>query len=147
MSCFCRNRDTTSGPNVNETPRSFSLQPVMSLSGSDHSKSQSRPQSGIYTSQPGDIQVSAGPNRSRVSQNERATYIGRTHDTTDLLHRVQVRTQASMHGEDLLINDGCDWQAVEAIRECLPQFDVVPPLTFIIEAVDPIDRCTLVVAP
>ena len=42
-SCFCKNFETTSGPNVNETPRSFSPQPVTSLSGSDHSKSQSKP--------------------------------------------------------------------------------------------------------
>jgi hypothetical protein len=46
MSCFCRNRETTSGPNVNETPRSFSLHPVISLSGSDHRRSQRRPVSG-----------------------------------------------------------------------------------------------------
>lgn len=43
ISCFCRNLDTTSGPNVKDTPRSFSDQPVMSLSGSDHSRSQSNP--------------------------------------------------------------------------------------------------------
>lgn len=52
-----------------------------------------------------------------------------------------------MHGEDLLVDDGCDWQTVETVRERLPQLDVVPPLTFIIEAVDPVDRRTLVVAP
>src|SRR5579862_7614241 len=43
MSCFWRNRDTTSGPNVKETPLSFSDQPVMSLSGSDQSRSHSNP--------------------------------------------------------------------------------------------------------
>jgi hypothetical protein len=43
MSCFCKNLDTTSGPNVKDTPRSFSLQPVISLSGSDQSKSHKRP--------------------------------------------------------------------------------------------------------
>lgn len=48
ISCFWRKRDTTSGPNVKETPRSFSLQPVISLSGSDHRRSQRSPQSGIY---------------------------------------------------------------------------------------------------
>ena len=44
MSCFCRNRDTTSGPKVKETPLSFSDHPVMSLSGSDHSRSQRSPE-------------------------------------------------------------------------------------------------------
>lgn len=43
MSCFARYLETISGPNVNETPLSFSPQPITSLSGSDHSKSQSRP--------------------------------------------------------------------------------------------------------
>lgn len=52
-----------------------------------------------------------------------------------------------MHGENLLVDDGCDWQAIEAVCECLPQFDVISPLAFVVEAVDPIDRCTLVVAP
>lgn len=52
-----------------------------------------------------------------------------------------------MHGENLLVNDGRDWQAIEAVCECLPQFDVISSLTFVVEAVDPIDGCTLVIAP
>ena len=43
-SCRFKNFETTSAPNVNETPRSFSPQPWTSLSGSDHNKSQSRPE-------------------------------------------------------------------------------------------------------
>lgn len=50
----------------------------------------------------------------------RKTYIGRTHDAADLLHGVQVGAQATMHGEDLLIDDGSDRQAIEAIGERLP---------------------------
>ena len=42
-SCLLRNLPTISIPNVKETPRSFSPQPATSLSGSDHSKSQSNP--------------------------------------------------------------------------------------------------------
>lgn len=45
-SCLCRNLATTSEPNVNDTPLSFSPQPRTSLSGSDQSKSHSRPWSG-----------------------------------------------------------------------------------------------------
>ena len=40
-----RKRVTTSVPNVNETPRSFSPHSDVSLSGSDHNKSQSNPKS------------------------------------------------------------------------------------------------------
>ena len=50
-----------------------------------------------------------------------------------------------MHGEDLLVNDGRDGQAVEAICEGLPQLDVVPSLALIVETVDTVDRGALVV--
>lgn len=46
ISCLWRNLATTSDPKVKETPRSFSPQPITSLSGSAHSKSQSKPWSG-----------------------------------------------------------------------------------------------------
>lgn len=52
-----------------------------------------------------------------------------------------------MHGEDLLVNDGCNGKAVEAIGECLPQLDVIATLALIVEAVDSIDGGALVVAP
>jgi hypothetical protein len=51
-----------------------------------------------------------------------------------------------MHGEDLLINDGGNRQAVEAVRERLPKLDVVATLALIVEAIDAVDRGTLVVA-
>ena len=50
-----------------------------------------------------------------------------------------------MHGEDLLVNDGGDGQAIEAICEGFPQLDVVPSLALIVEAVDAVDRGALVV--
>lgn len=50
-----------------------------------------------------------------------------------------------MHGENLLIDDGRNRQAVEAVGECLPKFDVIPPLALIIEAIDTVDRRALVV--
>jgi len=31
-----------------------------------------------------------------------------------------------MHCEDLLIDDRSNWQAIEAISKCFPEFDVVP---------------------
>ena len=36
----------------------------------------------------------------------------------------------SMTTEDLVIHNGCDGQAVEAVCEGLPQLDVVPSLAF-----------------
>lgn len=51
-----------------------------------------------------------------------------------------------MHGEDLLINDGGNRQAVEAVGECFPQLDVVPSLALVVETIDTVDGGALVVA-
>jgi hypothetical protein len=74
------------------------------------------------------------------------TYVGRAHDTSDLLHGVEVGAKTTVHGEDLLINDGGDGQAVEAVGKCLPQLDVVASLALIVESVDAVDGRALVVA-
>jgi hypothetical protein len=39
-----------------------------------------------------------------------------------------------MTAENLLVNDSSNGQAVEAICECLPQFDIVSTLTLIIKS-------------
>ena len=52
-----------------------------------------------------------------------------------------------MHTEDLLIDNGSNGQAVEAIREGLPQFDVVASLALIIKAVCSVDCLAFVVSP
>lgn len=51
-----------------------------------------------------------------------------------------------MHREDLLVDDCGDRQAVEAVRKCLPQLDVVAPLAFVVEAVDAVDAGALMVS-
>lgn len=51
-----------------------------------------------------------------------------------------------MHREDLLVDDGSNRQAVEAVGKRLPQLDVVATLALVVEAVDAVDRGALVVA-
>lgn len=75
------------------------------------------------------------------------TNISGSHDASDLLHRVQVGAEASVHSEDLLINDGGNRKTVEAIRKCLPQLDIIPAFTLIVEAVDAVDGRAFVVTP
>jgi hypothetical protein len=48
---------------------------------------------------------------------------------------------------DLLIDECCNWQTVEAIREDLPQPDVISPFALVIEAIYAVDRRALVVSP
>lgn len=50
-----------------------------------------------------------------------------------------------MHGEDLLVDDGSNGQAVEAVGEGLPKLDVISPFAFIVETVDSVNGGTLVV--
>lgn len=82
---------------------------------------------------------------ARVIIEQESTHIGGPHDSADLLHRVQIGAQASVHGENLLVNDGRDGQAVEAVGEGFPQLDVVSALALIVEAIDTVDGGTLVV--
>lgn len=73
-------------------------------------------------------------------------YISGSHDPADLLHGVQIRAQTSVHGEDLLVDNGGNWQAVEAVCEGLPKLDVVSALALVVKAVDTVDGGALVVS-
>jgi len=49
--------------------------------------------------------------------------------------------------EDLVVDNGGDGQAVEAVRERFPQLDRKPPLAFVVKPVNSVDRGALVVSP
>jgi hypothetical protein len=72
--------------------------------------------------------------------------IGRAHDSPDLLHGLEIGAETSVHGEDLLVNDGGNGETVEAVGESLPELDVVATLALVVESVDTVDRGALVVA-
>ena len=48
-----------------------------------------------------------------------------SHDTFYLVHALQLRANAAMHAEDLLIYNGGYWEAIEAISESFPQFYII----------------------
>jgi hypothetical protein len=73
------------------------------------------------------------------------TYISWTHHPANLLHGVKIWAEATVHGENLLVNDGSNRQAIEAVRECLPELDVVSTLALVVKAVDTVDRGALVI--
>lgn len=73
------------------------------------------------------------------------THISRAHDSANLLHGVQVGAQTTVHGENLLVNDGGNGEAVEAVGEGLPELDVVSALALIVESINTVDRGALVV--
>lgn len=51
-----------------------------------------------------------------------------------------------MAAEDFLVDDGCNGKTIEAVGEGFPELDVISAFAFVIEAIYPVDACTLVVA-
>ena len=67
--------------------------------------------------------VRVGP--QQVAEQPLVGHVCGPHDPPDLLHGLQVRAEAAVAAEDLLVDDGGHWEAVEAVGERLPQLDVV----------------------
>jgi hypothetical protein len=51
-----------------------------------------------------------------------------------------------MHTKDLFIHHRSHRKAIEAISECFPELDVISTFALVIEPINPINRCALVVA-
>ena len=56
-------------------------------------------------------------------------HLERSNQLENLFKIIELRTDAAMHAEYLLIDDGTNRHDIEHIREGLPQLDVVLPLT------------------
>lgn len=63
-----------------------------------------------------------------------------------MIEALELRTDAAMHAQYFLIDEGADWHDIEYVRECFPELDVVfafafveLKITFVVEAVDPVD--------
>lgn len=107
----------------------------------------------IWTKSEGDTTVVLGPSGNvlvwvgpeQVAKETAVWDVSWAHNPADLLHGVEIWRETTVHGENLLVNDGSNWQAVEAVGEGLPQLDVVATLALIVETVDTVDGRTLVV--
>lgn len=98
----------------------------------------------IVLTPPGDVLIWVGP--QEIAKQTAVGDISGSHDTADLLHRVEVGTKTTVHGKDLLVNNGGNGETVEAVGKCLPELDVVATLALVVETIDTVDGGTLVVA-
>mmetsp|Transcript_47028 Transcript_47028/g.132283 ORF Transcript_47028/g.132283 Transcript_47028/m.132283 type:complete len:209 (-) Transcript_47028:231-857(-) len=73
-------------------------------------------------------------------------HVGRAHQAPDLLEVGYLWGEASVHANDLLVDEAADWQAIEHVAELLPELDVVAALALVIKPIDASDGCALVVA-
>ena len=81
----------------------------------------------------------------QVTQEACVWHISWTDDVLNLVQVFQLWTQTSMHAENFLINQGGHWEGVEDITEYFPKSDRVSTLALIVETINTIDLCTLVV--
>lgn len=89
------------------------------------------------------VLLRVGP--EQIAEKPGVRNVGRPHNSSDLLHVAELGGEPAVHAEDLLVDDGSHGKAVEAVREGLPQLDVVPSLALVVEPVNSVDRCSLVV--
>mmetsp|Transcript_47027 Transcript_47027/g.132279 ORF Transcript_47027/g.132279 Transcript_47027/m.132279 type:complete len:268 (-) Transcript_47027:27-830(-) len=73
-------------------------------------------------------------------------HVGRAHQAPDLLEVGYLWGEASVHANDLLVDEAADWQAIEHVAELLPELDIVSSLTLVVESVYPCDGGALVVS-
>jgi len=57
--------------------------------------------------------------------------VGGFFDLFDLVDGLEFGGESSVHAEDAVVDEGCDGEAVEAVDEEFPQFDVVPALAYV----------------
>jgi hypothetical protein len=74
------------------------------------------------------------------------TYICRSPNASNLIHRVQIRTQTSVHTEYLFIDEGRNRHTVEHIGEDIPHLYIISPIAFIVEAVFPVYPGTFMIS-
>ena len=72
----------------------------------------------------------------QIAEQSRVRHVGRPHDPADLLHRLEIRRKAAVAAENLVVDDGGNREAVEAVREGLPQADAETPFALVVETVD-----------
>jgi hypothetical protein len=89
------------------------------------------------------VLIGIGP--QKIAEKTAVRNISRAHNPADLLHRVEIRAQTTVHGENLLVNDGSDGKAVEAVGKSLPQLNVIATLALVVESIDTVDGGALVV--
>ena len=81
----------------------------------------------------------------QVAQKAVLRYFSRSCNLLQLCYSDEFRGESTMHAKDLVIDEGCNWHAVEHVLELLPDADTVSSLALIVEAVDSVDLSALVV--
>jgi hypothetical protein len=99
----------------------------------------------VVVAPPGVVAVGVGP--EEVAEEALVGHVDGPLDLPDPVEAVEVRREAAVHAEDLVVDDGGDGQAVEAVGEEPPEAHAETALALVVEAVDAVDGRALVVPP
>lgn len=83
----------------------------------------------------------------QIAQQACVRHIRRSNDALDLIKTRQLRTQPPMRAKDLFVDDSRAREAIEAIRESLPELDPKPALALVIESVNAVDGRAFMIPP
>merc|ERR1712187_160523 len=65
---------------------------------------------------------------------------------TNLIHVINLWRKSTMHADDLLIDEAANRHAIEHVAELFPELDIITAFAFVIEAINPSDRCAFVIS-
>lgn len=82
----------------------------------------------------------------QITEETHFWHICRPDNILDLVQTFQFWAQTTVHAENFVVNEGCDWQAIEHVAEDSPEPDGVATFALVIKAVDSVDLGALVVA-
>lgn len=89
--------------------------------------------------------IFVGIRPEQITQETLVWHVGRSSDFAELVELVKVRTQTTMHAQNLVINQSGNWQAVEHVNELLPDFDRESSLAVVVESVHSVNLGDLMV--
>jgi hypothetical protein len=92
------------------------------------------------------LDVLVGIRPEKITQKTSVWNVGGSHYTLNLLKRAKLWAQATMHAKNLLIDESCNGEAIEAVSESLPKLDVIAALALIIESINTINGGALMVS-
>jgi len=82
-----------------------------------------------------------------VAQEAGIRYVARAGDLGNLLHLAELRGQAAVHADDLVVDDGAAREAVKGVAKLLPHLDGEAAAALVVEAVNSVNPRALVIAP
>ena len=88
----------------------------------------------------------SGITPEQVAKQSAIRHVSWSQNLIDLLKVIKFGRKPSVNAEDLVVDDGSDWEAVEAMDELFPELQRISSFALIVESVNPVDGTALVVS-